>query len=1421
MNKQQSCRAALAALLLFSLSAEGAPRRLPGSNTVLGGAMVYNDLWGAVDDQGNYLNPIESGIYTFGARADAEPKLVYRNDKMLKMRAGCKVNSIYYTISTSNYDSEAYLTTYNSSSWSQRSEEAIDLVNVPSDMTYDPVSGNVYGFFYDETTQEYSRFCRFDTNYGEAELISEVDRNAFAIAANKDGEIYGIWGYTGWLIKIDPKTGRYEQIGKTGFEPSYTNSMTFDDATGKLYWAANDENGYSALLEVNTATGAATEICHFKNNASFAGIFAMPYTIPDEAPAAVTDAEIKFASLGAVKGTVGCTAPLKTHNGATLAGPLTIVISVSGGETLEIEGVEPGEAVVSSEITFAEGPVSVEITAATADRLGESVTVTSRAGEDIPGTPTDVALTDNDGTPLLTWTAPAIGMNGGIFNPADLTYTVTRMTDGTTFEGITATSFRDVTFTGMAALSYQVKAVNSKGASPAAESPVMVFGAGFSVPFTEGFDSADAFSLWTVTDLASNKSWEYDADAKNIVLTYSDPEVTADDWIASPRIMLKKDVVYALTFDAKTYYKGYPENFKFCLGTSTAPASMTQTIIDCPGFENPKDFDRKRALFQVEADGYYHLGLQCYSPAHNWKLIIDNIGLAEVSGAVPAAVDNLSVTPAPLGAMSATVSFTAPTLDTKGATLAGPLTVNIYRNQSAEPVRSLSNVAPGSKQNWTDSGMTDADTYTYRVIAATEAGEGASAEASAFVGVDVPGAVTDLKAVEHADGTVALTWNAPTVGANGGYFDPAGMTYKVMRSNDAKVLAEATAETSLTDNLNLSSQTLMYYLVTPYVGTTKGRYNNTPLNGVFGPAIAAPMAETFPGAEITNYPWVSESDGPNYLWVLETAGTNPSTADQNGDRGLALFLSTPDTKGITGQFSSPKVSISGLENPALSFWFYHAPGEGDSEVMTLKIMTPGSDFEPVDGVSIARDNGSTGWSRYVVDLDAYKSAEWLRIMFESTATGSGNILLDNIVIDDRRGVDIAVSDLSGSRRVAAGHESDLRAVIANLGMEPASAIALTLTDAAGKILAQQNIGNLGAGERLNVSFDAIVLSKGNHTLTLTARCAADANAANDAADLAIEAVEPVIPAPSALEAVAAEGSVILTWADPYARGNISDDIESYTDWAIDNIGDYTLIDLDLDNTYHINKDLEEYPAMSDPKSFQVCNAKTIGIDIWDEGTPHSGNKMLMSMASVNRANNDWLISPQLNGAEQTVSFFAKAFTDQDTPAERMRVLYSTGSADPADFTPVHSADYIEVPALWMEYRYVLPAGTRYFAINCVSDDAFALFIDDLAFNDMTVPAMEITGYEVLRNGKVIATVDQEQYVDAEPLPGNAEYAVRALFGDITSGSSEPVAVEFSAINELPAAAATRPAEYYDLQGRRVLNPSRGLYISNARKLIIR
>ena len=92
------------------------PVKLPGGNTVLAGALVYSDLWGQTDASGNYVNPITAGFYTVEAREGGKISQLRLNQALVRMRAGVKVGTLYYGISTADQDERAFLTTYYTSS---------------------------------------------------------------------------------------------------------------------------------------------------------------------------------------------------------------------------------------------------------------------------------------------------------------------------------------------------------------------------------------------------------------------------------------------------------------------------------------------------------------------------------------------------------------------------------------------------------------------------------------------------------------------------------------------------------------------------------------------------------------------------------------------------------------------------------------------------------------------------------------------------------------------------------------------------------------------------------------------------------------------------------------------------------------------------------------------------------------------------------------------------------------------------------------------------------------------------------------------------------------------------------------------------------------------------------------------------------
>lgn len=185
-----------------------------------------------------------------------------------------------------------------------------------------------------------------------------------------------------------------------------------------------------------------------------------------------------------------------------------------------------------------------------------------------------------------------------------------------------------------------------------------------------------------------------------------------------------------------------------------------KTIKDYPNFQQT-EFEKQSVIFSVEEDGYYYLGFYCYSDGKKgWSLTIDNVGVAEVSNNVPGTVGNLTVVPAPLGALKATVAFNAPTADAQGTALDAAVKINVYRDGTL--VRTFAEAQPGEALSWLDEGVPESGIHTYRVVASNAAGEGAEAKAEAFVGVDVPGAAGNVT-LHDVDGKAVVSWTAPTV----------------------------------------------------------------------------------------------------------------------------------------------------------------------------------------------------------------------------------------------------------------------------------------------------------------------------------------------------------------------------------------------------------------------------------------------------------------------------------------------------------------------------------------------------------------------------------------------------------------------------------------------------------------------------------
>ena len=200
-------------------------------------------------------------------------------------------------------------------------------------------------------------------------------------------------------------------------------------------------------------------------------------------------------------------------------------------------------------------------------------------------------------------------------------------------------------------------------------------------------------------------------------------------------------------------------------------------------------------------------------------------------------------------------------------------------------------------------------------------------------------------------------------------------------------------------------------------------------------------------------------------------------------------------------------------------------------------------------------------------------------------------------------------------------------------------------------------------------------------------------------------------------AVAQEGVIVVTdqittvnFNLPASMVILEDSFESYADFSL-TFDPWILNDADGSTTYGFSG--ISFPNSGSAMSYIIFNPNNTTPPL-EDNPGHTGDKYAACFASTTPPNNDWLITPQIPGGGE-LRFWARTYMP-DYGLERLKVGVSTTGTAPADFTIISEGTYMEVPVEWTEYVYDLTAyaGQQiHVALNCVSNDAFIMFIDDV------------------------------------------------------------------------------------------------------------
>ena len=1282
------------------------------------------------------------------------------------------------------------------------------------DTTLDPVTGTPYGVFVSENGRELGVPSYAE---GTRSTIGKLSTDLLTLSADAAGQLYGI-GTDGNLYTVSKEDAALTLVGQTGVQPAdVQQSALIDPQTGRMYWVGITQDQKSALYEVDVTTGVATKIYGFSGLIQIVCLNIKPSDIPAGAPAAVSNLAVAFEG-AALEGTLSFTMPSKTYGGDDLSGLLVYHVLVNGQE--DFSGEAEAGAMVEEAIELPGGQNTVQVYVSNAEGDGpKGDGVSLWVGDDVPVAVTNVSLSCDDGHTLrLTWDEPTEGVNHGFMDPADLCYDLIRYPDSLTV----ATALKGCTFTEqvdpqhLTPYSYDIIARGKYGQGETARSPICKVGPAFQTPYLCQFNDEYDFQVFTVIDQnADGTTWHYYPYCARYRF---DKRNAANDVLVTPPVALGTDRLYNLSFRYRTM--GDPEQLQVTFGRSSDdPASYAETILPMTELRN-----RQNEVFQtklrVSESGEYSMAFLCQSTTDGFHLFLDDVSITDGPMlTAPDSVGNLMVTPADKGELQATLTFTTPAVTVIGEQLDAISKIDIMRD--GELIGTITSPAMQSKLNYTDNTPVNGFNVYTVVCYDAQGNPGLEATRRVYIGIDAPDSPTNVRIVEQENGNITITWDAPTRGQNGGYINPDELSYDILRvlgGQQTEVDSYLDLEPYVDQvDQTTEKQNVLYYgvMARNELGVSDPQQSNSL---VAGRPFDFPFQESFPNG-IMQHPFLSSNHSDQLNWPAESADDDGGCISFIQNNYDYLYLETG------------KISLQGSTMPGLVYSLKEQPGRGKLYVQVSANDGQRYTVETVDYSKFSE----TRWVTHTVMLNDFKDKPYVRVRFLYENDGEMIFMLDDINVRDVVPANVALTKLQLPEKASAGVLTPITAHVVNAGSAAVENVSVSLY-----INEQQqqtvSVGTVEVNADEQIQLDALFTTnmEGQASVRLEVMADGDQISTDNAVEGSLQVVVENYPAVSDLHGQEGQGGhVSLSWTQPSLEGfapSVTDDAESYAPYIIDGIGDWTVYDGDGAPCYTIPNSQMQFPNLGTEFAVMILNPYTVFKRTEVNPYTHSGNQCFSFWDAQARLatetegrSDDWLISPVLSQLQQTVTFWARSMTTVDY-AEDFEVLYSTTGNLPSDFTGNVVLDVKQCPGVWTEYKAELPAGAKYFAIRMKSLDQFALLVDDITYQP-AIPGGEVVvrGYNVYRDGELIGFTETPGYEDVMPSDG-AVYEVTVVYATAESPLSNRIGFGTQGINRISDMKDERlnmKDGAFDLMGRRVATPAKGIYLNNGKKVIIK
>ncbi|MBD5170442.1 MAG: hypothetical protein HDT07_00285 [Bacteroidales bacterium] len=1267
--------------------------------------------------------------------------------------------------------------------------------DVPYGMAFNPVTKVVYGVFDGSKSGTYE-LATFDLlTQKRISTIGTVKQKFTDLVFDGDGNLYGFIAVSNnfTMYKVNTADAATVEVGKTGiWSTPFTNAL-YDYRNNHLYFIAyvsSQEKSY--LYEIDPATAATTVVREVPDGIAMRGAFIKPSEVADDAPNLVKNLSAEFVD-ASLSGNVVFNLPDSTYIGNPGEGAIGYSVTINGKNYAEVAPaatLEWGQK-IEVPVTLPElGNYKFEVAAVTSGGKGATETIVKWIGNDYPVKPGNVNLVYEKPVFTLTWDPVTKSANGGYLNPEKVTYKVFDEENNALSGELTECRWTTTDNDPQGGKKFNVVAYHEGLSSNAANSNTV----GIITPaYRERFETGSSHSDWTVINADGDTyRWMFDESRERggAYLRYT-KDTAHDDYLVSPPLALEAGKSYNLFLKLCT--DRYDEEVSVMMGAAPTAEALTTVVMPKTNICT-SGVDRYFGCpVSVSETGVYYIALRSTTQRpRSGNLYIFEFDLSEPLSTEAPDYPSLKLTDDPNRLLKAELVIQAPSKNIAGNSLSNISRFDIYREteDAKELVKSLENVTPGSEVKYVDE-VPYCGEYTYSVVAYNNAGKGREIRDVTYVGVGIPQAISNFVVKERQNTAVIdLEWTAPKFDMMNRSLPADSVYYDIILNGNKRISYGYSDTKGSLEIAGLSHQQFIYFYIDAYTSAGSNRNNRVYSNMIpIGDPYTLPFKESTPSGNV-EHNW--SLSGVNNKWEMYNAVAAPSCYPQDADGGLWGWI--PSYEGDHADLISGKMEISG-ENPVASF-FYRAVSTSETQIQLMWHAMDETQWTVLKTVTL-NETGKDDWVRVFVPLTAINNQTG-QMAWRAIAGDTDNIVcIDNIFIGEIVSTDGAITSVYVPKHVKQGQPLVARAIVENIGVENIDGAVLKLQRNS-EVVAQTEPFALVVGARTEIELkdETIDIFAGPELeYDFVLETENDVNPNDNVTEIMYSTVIlPKTPVATGLKAAEGAAGIALSWTAPdLSDGNpdniVTETFEDYKAWDIDRAGEWSFIDADKRLTVGIGGITA--PDFYKPAAYRVFNNSEMSGSTAESYVAHSGHQYLAAFCSQEDkpektiVNDNWLVSPKLNGVAQEVSFWARTYNDY-YGEEQFEFLTSTTDSEQASFKVL--AKVTDVPMnqttfAWQEYKFTVPEGTRYFAIRHISPDGFIFLLDDITYNEGG-GNIKLAGYNVYRDGVKLneTPVANAEFIDTSVPDGDHTYHVTALYDLGESALSEPATIKVSDVD---------------------------------------